>query len=127
MNQIVIFGALMNSNLNKFIFITALVLLFGQGANQVFCGDIDCLEGGSSENCTTLLCSILGSHTNAPTQSSGQNQDQDNDCHCVCHLQFNSADIELIDLRLTSTGQVIPEPVIYTNFIFHRIYHPPAA
>lgn len=115
----------MKPGLKKLFFISALVLLFGQFSNQVFCGDIDCLQGGSSENCATLLCSLLGSHTNTPAQSSDQDQGQD--CHCVCHLQFNHSDIDLFALQLIATGQIVLEPTIYTNFIFHRIYHPPAA
>lgn len=113
----------MNLGLQKIFIITALVLLFGQGANQIFCGDIDCLEGGSMENCTTLLCSILGSHTKSPFQQSEENHDQE--CKCVCHLQFNQTDGEQLCYELPLIGQVAIESTSFAGFLSHPIYRPP--
>ena len=113
----------MKRNFSQFIFFTALVLLFGQVSTQVFCGDLDCLEGGPSANCATLVCGLLGSHTPTPMDAS----DSDQDCRCVCHLQFIHTTPDLIGVQLTLAGQILPEMARHSDFSASRIDHPPTA
>lgn len=117
----------MKSRFNYIFSTVVLILLLCQGAGQVFCGDRDCLNGNSAENCATLLCSLLGSHTEAPYQPVDPAQDQGKDCHCVCHVQFNQLNHQLLDLKPPVTGRIAFIPLQYSYFLFHRIDHPPSA
>ena len=111
--------------LNRLIFLSALVLLLGQGANQVLCGDVDCLQGNPSKNCATLVCAVLGNHTSTPASADDSAQDQD--CQCVCHLQFIHTDSDIVCQQLTLGGQIVHEITLYTDFSSSRIDHPPTA
>ncbi|KAA3609267.1 MAG: hypothetical protein DWQ05_22500 [Calditrichaeota bacterium] len=118
----------MKSVFNKIFLITALILLFGQGANQVFCGDIDCLEEDASGHCSTLLCSIFSgesSDSGNGTHSNPAGQDSDGDCPCVCHIQFNSTDAASLKFELTIIGQITVDSTEYSKIFIYPIYHPP--
>lgn len=111
----------MNTDLRKRLHLMALCLLLGQFASLIFCGDADCLKDGSSENCATLLCSILDSHTTAPAQE----PEPERDCRCVCHLQFSHTDAVLFELQLEITGQIADNLTIRHLIISPLIDHPP--
>ncbi len=85
-----------------------LFLIFTQIFSMVFCGDIDCLEGGVSKNCDAVLCSILDKHTPADPFTATQNTDTEEDCRCVCHVLYSITEAEL------EQGIIVVSP--YFNF-----------
>jgi len=90
----------------------------------VICGDTDCLQGDSDENCVTLLCNLLGKHSDPRPIS---NDNQNSSCRCFCHV--------LIDLpRITLHAAPFAVTPHYANEVLHlfsepirNIDHPPLA
>lgn len=48
-----------------------------------WCGDADCINGTSDDNCASLVCSFLGKHKTPSSESSTKNVAQ---CTCLCHV-----------------------------------------
>jgi len=71
----------------KVYHLLAVITLLGQIFGLIFCGDADCLQGSPTNDCVTLVCSLLGKHT-AP--ASAANSSSSDSCQCFCH--------QLIDL-----------------------------
>ncbi|MDL1878489.1 hypothetical protein FBQ85_25510 [Cytophagia bacterium CHB2] len=82
----------MNLTRRKFCSYLACVTLVSQLLGLVFCGDVDCLQGGSDENCATLLCGLLAAHSSPPAAASSGANDS---CQCFCHLLINFSQINL--------------------------------
>jgi len=110
-------------SLRKLHHLLAALTLSTQILGIVFCGDADCLQGDSDENCATLLCSFLGKHSEPKPISN----DQNSSCQCFCHV--------LIDLpRITLYAAPFAGAPHYANEVLHlfsepirNIDHPPLA
>jgi hypothetical protein len=112
-------------NSRKFYYPLETVALLGQLLGLVFCGDVvDCLQGGSDENCATLICGLLAKHAATepkPTSDNGL----DNSCQRFCHVLIDIPETTLYLAPLVAmphnTSKVLhffPEPI-------RNIDHPP--
>jgi len=58
-----------------------LILFFVCFATSLlWCGDVECLTGNEDDNCTALVCNLLGRHT-----STEKSTHSTQECSCVCH------------------------------------------
>jgi hypothetical protein len=109
--------------LRRVSFLSASIILMSQIIGLIFCGDAECLQGGSDESCTTLLCGLLAKHSSAaPTTD-----DDSNTCQCLCHLlidlpktNLEAASCSVTQLHIIEALQCFSTPV-------HDIDHPPLA
>jgi hypothetical protein len=116
-------SAVQNHRLKKIYWLLGSVLLSSQLLGLIFCGDAACLQGGSDESCTTLLCGLLAKHTSAPPTS-----DCDSDsCQCLCHLlidlprtNLQVALLAVAQFHIVEASQCFSTPA-------HDIDHPPLA
>ena len=111
-------------NFKMLFHLLAAVLLGLQLMNVVFCGDADCLQGGSEENCTTLICNLLGKHS-APASTADNGQSSS--CQCYCHglidlpkITFDALPYAASPFHANEAQQLVSSPV-------RSIYHPPLA
>ena len=108
--------------LKKIYCAIGLLLLFVQVANLVYCGDADCLKGGESEDCTTLLCVMLHKHAQSNAR---RDNDEQHDKHCTCHLQFSLPETVPFVIQRPVVAQASTEPVFPAGFFAALIFHPP--
>jgi len=107
----------------KFYYLLAAILLAGQIAGLVFCGDADCLQG-SDANCAALVCSLLAKHTMPiPNSDSRQN----NSCTCPCHFLIDTPKTTLYARPLVATPHHTREVVHFFSEPIRNIDHPPLA
>ncbi len=100
----------------------AALLLAVQLVGVVFCGDTDCLQGGTDENCDALICGLLGKHAAAnPAADDGQ----DNSCQCVCHLLIDVPKITLNAVLLAAAPFPVGATLRLISSPVRSIYHPP--
>jgi len=110
------------ANLKKLFHLFAALLLAVQLVSVVFCGDADCLQGGTDENCDALICGLLGKHAAAnPAADDGQG----NSCQCVCHLlidvpriTLNAVPFAAAPFHAGAMRRLVSSPI-------RSIYHPP--
>jgi hypothetical protein len=96
--------------------------LFAQLLGLFFCGDADCLQGGSDENCASLFCSVFAKHTSAAsTSDSGQNDS----CQCFCHALINLPKIAFAAVPLPATSFHPAEGLSLVSAPVRNIDHPP--
>jgi hypothetical protein len=110
--------------MRKAFFLLPSLILMSQTMAILFCGEVDCLQGKSDENCATLLCSILArdaAPVSAPDHGSATA------CDCYCHILIDLPKIDLCATHLDVT-------TLYTVKVLHvfvtpvyDIYHPPLA
>lgn len=67
----------------KRIRIISTIVVLCLGLSFVWCGDADCLDGTSTNNCASLVCSTLVKHKTPSNEKSTTNVAQ---CSCVCHV-----------------------------------------
>ncbi|MDZ7362058.1 MAG: hypothetical protein ONB46_15235 [candidate division KSB1 bacterium] len=89
-----------------------------------FCGDVDCLQGSSGENCVTLVCCLLSKHTTPISPSDDENS---NSCQCFCHLLIDSPKITLGATLLVATPLRVGEELHFFLEPLRNIDHPPLA
>jgi hypothetical protein len=95
--------------------------LFAQLLGLIFCGDADCLKGGSDENCATLYCSVFAKHAAASNTDSGQNDS----CQCYCHALINLPKIAFTAVPLPVTSFNPSEGLCLVSAPVRNIDHPP--
>ncbi len=87
-----------------------------------WCGDAECMSGTSHDDCTSLVCSLLGNNTDSAQNSSSSSA---KDCSCVCHVQSIAPGSINVYCFLTAQQNQC-EIVLYTPLAFSRpVYHPP--
>lgn len=100
------------------------LLLLSQFSGVIFCGDAKCLQGGSDENCATLLCGVLAKHPSpAPSSENASNSS----CHCLCHLLIDIPKATLQTEHLSATNLFAAEAQYLLSTPSRDIDHPPAA
>lgn len=93
-------------------------------ASLFFCGDADCLNGKSDEDCASLLCSLLNKHDAPSHDASGGN---DKDCSCVCHLPVVMTPAFSFDYHPITRDNTLVATLFVTSAPNRLVYHPPAA
>lgn len=111
-------------NLKNILPFFAALLLAVQLVGVVFCGDTDCLQGGTDENCDALICGLLGKHGAA---NPAANDGLDNSCQCVCHLLIDVPQITLNAVLLAATPFHVDATLRLISSSVRSIYHPPLA
>ena len=104
--------------------IIGLLLLLCFASTLFWCGDNDCLKGINEEQCISLFCAIVDTHSH-PEQN--KTADDSRICACICHLP---AIVENIaeDSYLHSHQQHADILLLYFPVPPDRpIYHPPLA
>ncbi|HHL72377.1 MAG TPA: hypothetical protein ENJ29_07695 [Bacteroidetes bacterium] len=109
----------------KFIHTIASALLIASAASLLYCGDADCLEGTVSEDCATVVCAILGSHTQQNPDDPPLSEANDDVCPCVCHTQFNDTAFVVASIDLSCIGRISFEMPSCEAVLVRVIYHPP--
>lgn len=108
----------------KFFHLIAALLLLVQLVSVVFCGDADCLQGGSTENCAALICNLLGKHS-APVPTADNTQS--NSCQCYCHALIDLPKITLDAVPFATAPFHAKEALHLVSSPVRSIYHPPLA
>ena len=108
--------------LEAFFRAIAAAMLIGQCLGVVFCGDSNCLQGDSEENCATLVCSLLSKHT-VPTRQS--TNDQDHSCQCFCHLLIEAPKTPVFVTPLGDTPHYVSDVIHFFSAPARNIDHPP--
>jgi|GEM_PF-3297781 len=111
-------------SLQKFFNPLAKAALLVQIIGFFFCGDADCLQGSSDENCVTLVCSLLSKHT---TPISPSDDEDSTSCQCFCHLLIDSPKITLGAALLVATPLHASEELHFFLEPIRNIDHPPLA
>ncbi len=88
----------------------------------VWCGDFDCLAGGTNEDCSALICTLLDKHS---TENENPMESSNKDCSCVCHMSAlvsKSLGVKCFHgFQLTTLTLTLVPPSAPAK----RIYHPP--
>jgi hypothetical protein len=93
-------------------------------ASLFFCGDADCLNGNSDENCASLLCSLLNKH-GAPSQEASSGDAKD--CSCVCHLPIVISPAFSLGYHPITSDNTLVANLPVPSAPNRIVYHPPAA
>jgi hypothetical protein len=109
-------------NRRQFCSYLALATLLGQLLGLVFCSDADCLQGGSDENCATLLCGLLAKHSSPATASGSGTNDS---CQCFCHVLVDLPKTSLHASLLSATPLRATEILPLFSAPIRDIDHPP--
>lgn len=109
-------------NIRKSCHLLALFLLVFQFCGLIFCGDADCLQGGSTENCAALICNLLGKHS-APASTADNTQSSS--CQCYCHGLIDLPKITLDAVPFATAPFHAKEALLLVSSPIHSIYHPP--
>jgi len=112
-----------NHRVKKNYWLFGSVLLFSQLLGVIFCGDADCLQGGSDESCTTLLCGLLAKHSSAAPAADNDS----NSCQCFCHLLIDLPKTNLQPGLFAVTQLHLVEALHCISTPVHDIDHPPLA
>jgi len=112
------------ASLQKFFNPLAKAAVLVQIIGLFFCGDADCLQGSSGENCVTLVCSLLSKHTTPISPSDDENS---NSCQCFCHLLIDSPKITIGATLLVATPLHASEELHFFLEPSRNIDHPPLA
>jgi hypothetical protein len=103
---------------------TGLLIVVCFTVSLFFCGDADCLNGNSDEDCASLLCSLLNKH-HVPSQgASGGNA---KDCSCVCHLPIVLSPAFSLDYHPITCDNTLVVNLPFSSAPNRLVYHPPAA
>ena len=88
----------------------------------IFCGDADCLRGGSTENCAALTCNLLGKHSESAGTAASH---QGSSCQCYCHGLIDFPEVRpeatpfaAVPFHASEVLQLVSSPV-------RNIDHPP--
>jgi len=99
-----------------------LFLLFFFPALLLWCGDPDCLAGKASENCASLICSVLGKHDGSSQNTVGMDSSA---CSCVCHIPALSSRSPLKLFSSHSQDNLLKTTFFIPFAPIRTIYHPP--
>jgi hypothetical protein len=109
-------------NLRKLYYWLGAITLFCQVLGLIFCGDADCLQGGSDADCAALICGLLGKHA---ATNPASNDSANDSCQCYCHSLITLPQITLNAVHLATTpfhaGEIRP----LVSLPVRSIYHPP--
>src|SRR3990172_4503136 len=100
----------------------AAFLVFCFTVTLLWCGDAECLKGNSTDDCASLVCSLLNKHNPSDLNSTNRSLD---DCSCVCHVP--TVTTSQVDFLLRLSFQTVTSTE--TSRIFSTpnrlIYRPP--
>jgi hypothetical protein len=110
--------------MRKFCYTIASIALFSQLVGLIFCGDIECLQGGSNEDCAAVICGLLDSHsTTSPADDAGQ----EDACQCYCHWLVDPPVPAAFASQLHSTPHHLTDSSSSFSTPIRSIDHPPLA
>ncbi|MDZ7290317.1 MAG: hypothetical protein ONB44_08560 [candidate division KSB1 bacterium] len=104
--------------------IASLLLVICFTVSLLFCGDADCLNGNSNEDCASLLCSLLNKHDASSSHDSFRGAGKD--CSCVCHLPAVIPPVFGFDYHPLSLDNSLTAVTFVPAAPVRLVYHPPA-
>ncbi|TAK64024.1 MAG: hypothetical protein EPO24_03565 [Bacteroidetes bacterium] len=105
-------------------FFTSLFLALFFSLSLVWCGDAECANEASADDCSALICMLIGNHANSINSSDARSVEK---CTCVCHVPA------LAEMPKTGFSRFQPEITMFCRSFSlsssqpRSIYHPPKA
>jgi hypothetical protein len=91
---------------------------------MLWCGDINCLNDNNTDQCSTLVCELLGSHQNSPTNTDDNHADN---CSCICHIPAIAGVLSNASSAFQPENNTVVISFSIPTAPIQSIYHPPKA